>query len=47
MAFQVPPEKLIEYLDFFNGIKYLRNILVNISFNKSGYIFTDPEKAPM
>ncbi|MFX0205858.1 MAG: GNAT family N-acetyltransferase [Candidatus Hodarchaeota archaeon] len=46
MVFQVTPEKLLEYLDFFNGIKYLRNILVNISFNKSGYVFTDNEKAP-
>ncbi len=46
MVFQIPPEKLLDHLDLFKGIKYLRNILVNISFNKTGYVITDNEKDP-
>ncbi len=46
MVYQVPSEKLLDFLDYFRGIKYLRNILVNLSFNKSGYVVTDNVNDP-
>lgn len=46
MIFQISPERLLDYLDYFEGIEYLRNLLVNISFNKTGFVITDNEKDP-